>query len=1551
MADVIKKSTNRWSKGLVMDFSPENTNNEVLTHALNATLLTFNGNELSLQNDMGNARVETAYLPEGYIPVGTCEYGGIIYIVSYNPLEDKSQIGCFPSPERNVSNTELGIANVMINNSDFVDTDGNIKNNSKHVLLRNDNLNPGDKFIVYANSNIFNEQLSGLMNGSEYIQNPILALNIVSIEDSGKITYLNSTLRQYENGNYKYHIAVKSPNSTIEADIDSYRNTLSSGYNIFRSKTSGKLAILAELIMIDSYSVTHSIKSSEEEVKGAFDIIIHTEISPDCVDNNPKASYYFLEKSEGSLQTFDANGNEVRKLLSEEEIGGTLLEDIYTPTIENSIDLKGALNSDDFKFPTSKTYHTQTIDKNEYIDIKLASIQLPEVVVDNGLDLPFKYDYTLVPCMSYGKLQHLAVSNTVDFSKLHAFNQSNFTTWKYRIDGDQLKLTFGADIFDTYEDSKVDGLVLEFYDLWGFAGSLEILDKKSYSGIFTKILTLNTLGTLSTKKIVEGGYTEDFHHNINIRNVDDAYKFNGDDVTFDSDKGWLDSSGNPITDNDCGTLYSNLLYGVKAYLRRTLPNGNKEFTKKREFFLYTLPIYNDYYYTINDFSALNNPQLDLVLTYKLIDRSNKEVYSERGIQNGYAQKDFDKINTYLQGEYNVDKSLSAIKYFKYKGTSDLYLEVGLKKDYQDLNISYSPDINKFFGCELLLTSNDSTERPYTVVSGNDVGNISQVLNYYNNGIERLNASVNKIEFANSASTSTTISKDDFITKNFINNVGLDPLHIDYEFVVGYNINITNIARDVVPATTICALYHQDPNGNYNEKDFGIYIVENENKKKEYLSNIMFYNDGTAEEEVFGICQQLSTKTGEDMSQQCIRITSITTDAQPIAREGLLNTGDPLKALVPYIGKLTFCQPHAHGLSGVNGVNIHKYNENDADSLGISSSDVKSGGFDYGSSGDVDGSKGITPRLDLFENPKYNMCLNTQKSINYFGEFISTLEYNEVTGRIWSSNYSNDNETTWHNTFFLRDYIGFTGEQLSVFNQKLLNTMSSVYAYNPDYDSLEVFVGDVQVVDNPVQFISNLISTNSKLTFDEGENLNNFIYLGPFKVSDYLTNLNIHSKISIFDSDSKLLPQIQFMPNYTYCGTPEQYYLISSLTYNTSTPQDIEAELALKEMNSVIVKHSDGTNRRMEGVPNTKTLYGYNSIYKKLVQLDVSNYNIDTDGKLTLTSDELKEYSDIKLENSDCAQILSNLKDGYTFTYQFEDSDKTEEVKINLKLNLRNVLKSNENHVYFASTSATTVIGIDATIDDKNYSINTENINLLCEYKGLDGTKFTVSGEANECSLLNLSLNDLDTLVSDNLQQITLQIGNTQPKEYYPSDLWKDSDADSHYVKYEGQGFTTSFDINNYDTLTFHPAPQSGNVIGLCKLSLQSIKLTLTRNTSIKDYPSDFVPVKPTEFYASRINHKYVVNKDYEQSRLRGTSMTLNDLVYVPNINGHRLFVKDGLCTYDDTHRGKIYYRYYRDVPEDGKYAHSSWNYADTKNLNCLFIYTGPCFITDNLYEQ
>ena len=88
-----KQATNQFIDGLVTDFHPLTAKNTTLTSALNATLVTTKGNEMVLQNDVGNLKAgETinntfieAQLKEDYIPIGIKEYGGIIYITSYNP--------------------------------------------------------------------------------------------------------------------------------------------------------------------------------------------------------------------------------------------------------------------------------------------------------------------------------------------------------------------------------------------------------------------------------------------------------------------------------------------------------------------------------------------------------------------------------------------------------------------------------------------------------------------------------------------------------------------------------------------------------------------------------------------------------------------------------------------------------------------------------------------------------------------------------------------------------------------------------------------------------------------------------------------------------------------------------------------------------------------------------------------------------------------------------------------------------------------------------------------------------------------------------------------------------------------------------------------------------------------------------------------------------------------------------------------------------------------------------------------------------------------------
>ena len=291
----------------------------------------------------------------------------------------------------------------------------------------------------------------------------------------------------------------------------------------------------------------------------------------------------------------------------------------------------------------------------KYDSLRLGNIKLPGVAVVHGFDIPFQYHYTVVPCMNYGKLDHLAVSNTVDFSKLHNFNQSNFTTWKYHIDGDQLRLTFGADIYDTYEQDKVDGLFLEFYDAWGFAGSLEITDRKAYSGVFTKVITLNSLGSINKTRVIGSQLYDTFKRNVNITESRDSngmviansFKYKGNEVTLSGDSGGWNV---PQDDNDCGTLYSNLVYGVKTYIRTTNKTTNSStYIPKKEFFLYTLPIYNDYYYSVNDFSTITNPKLDLVLTYKLQDSGTRVTYNEGNIANGYNTQDSEVIAKYTPG--------------------------------------------------------------------------------------------------------------------------------------------------------------------------------------------------------------------------------------------------------------------------------------------------------------------------------------------------------------------------------------------------------------------------------------------------------------------------------------------------------------------------------------------------------------------------------------------------------------------------------------------------------------------------------------------------------------------------------------------------------------------------------------------------------------------------------------------------------------------------------------------------------------------------------------
>jgi len=138
-----------------------------LTSAVNATIITGNGNEGLLQNDMGNTLIKDSVtggilsLNDGFIPIGMKEHGGVLYIASYNPETNEGELGSIPSPIihyniNDLESTQGTIAKISDQREDDSGsvTDFTIENrlNTNTLFVLNDKvLHGGDKFIVSLN--------------------------------------------------------------------------------------------------------------------------------------------------------------------------------------------------------------------------------------------------------------------------------------------------------------------------------------------------------------------------------------------------------------------------------------------------------------------------------------------------------------------------------------------------------------------------------------------------------------------------------------------------------------------------------------------------------------------------------------------------------------------------------------------------------------------------------------------------------------------------------------------------------------------------------------------------------------------------------------------------------------------------------------------------------------------------------------------------------------------------------------------------------------------------------------------------------------------------------------------------------------------------------------------------------------------------------------------------------------------------------------------------------------------------------------------------------
>jgi hypothetical protein len=144
---------------------------------------------------------------------------------------------------------------------------------------------------------------------------------------------------------------------------------------VFKSKTSGRLAILAELIMIDSFSVTHGLVPKVIDgkvVEGRYDIMLYPEITPEVTNANyltvPKLKYYCLESSQGYLQVFDDITNQPINMFVGDPVvfNSTFLNyqlsQLYTPISPEVTFTESVGTSSKFNFPKPGTYHGQMLD-------------------------------------------------------------------------------------------------------------------------------------------------------------------------------------------------------------------------------------------------------------------------------------------------------------------------------------------------------------------------------------------------------------------------------------------------------------------------------------------------------------------------------------------------------------------------------------------------------------------------------------------------------------------------------------------------------------------------------------------------------------------------------------------------------------------------------------------------------------------------------------------------------------------------------------------------------------------------------------------------------------------------------------------------------------------------------------------------------------------------------------------------------------------------------------------------------------------------------------
>lgn len=492
------EAVNTFNGGLVMDLNPISTPNNVLTNCLNGTLITYNGNEYTLQSDMGNGRVETAYLPAGYVPVGIKEHGGVIYVAAHNPLTGKSQIGSFPSPERNISSEELGDSDAVINFSKFSNNlVQRIKLFGEDTVIRS-----GDKFSIIMIPNISGTSSSlhklvsnyqNILNGDVATpKNKLITLDVAVLDSNNNLHSVTNTLKRFDQSTNKEVEDLYQLSQDVRFNTEYFTQTFSKpldtnsgnsvdqfrqikARNVFNSKLVGNLCIVATLNTLSQFEL--AIGGTKNE--GSTTLYLDSTFEYNCPDGRYNGSYTY-----GSSSDFEPSNSIIGYDLSLEEGRSAYRIDFRT----------SGINFDSDTYDTGSSSVKYSSENNLYISRQLDTQTISQT---SGI-----IKYVATPISIVGPLNGLKIEGQINLDKLGS-GEVNLTHWRYYKNEDYVSLQWGLEAYPKYGEYISDMRFL-FFDIYQEDLSTPVytynIDKKrNYNGVFTELLHLPEWEDLKNK--------------------------------------------------------------------------------------------------------------------------------------------------------------------------------------------------------------------------------------------------------------------------------------------------------------------------------------------------------------------------------------------------------------------------------------------------------------------------------------------------------------------------------------------------------------------------------------------------------------------------------------------------------------------------------------------------------------------------------------------------------------------------------------------------------------------------------------------------------------------------------------------------------------------------------------------------------------------------------------------------------------------------------------------------------------------------------------------